>query len=830
MLVAKEKNACNEFPDCEYGPFTRNHYFTGKLLVERDFRDEQRYYIDKHLLHQQRLHGEGVVCGLQVIQHDNPACRDRYVIVEPGLAIDCCGHDILVSHNELVDFTQFDSYKNLVSSLAANPRDLNGHTLQICVCYRECPTEEIPVLYDECGCDDTACAPNRILESYQFNLKIDPPLVSKTHCVPDVSWKGALPVTGTALAASSDAVYILGPNAKTVSKVSAAGVITASLALPNDGKALAISEDGKTLYVAALDAPGTATELWPVDTSTFALPAAPGALAAAAVNAVEIQVPPQAPGKLVSLNADTGEVLLWDVTAAPPSSTGIFTLPANSHSLVAGNQALQAYAIDPSTNTIAVLDLTVKTKSAINLMAQPVILALANAAVPDILLAVDGTLPGGVSAIQATVPKILGTVALSAVPAAAVVSPDRAVAYLVIPESGQARVRPLDLDRLIAGTPEAPGDGPLVQPSSGTPAVSADGLTIYYPETDPATQKSDIGILTVSPHICPDLYAVENCTVCDQSDCLVLATIVNFRPGFLVEDSATPPSDPAADFSSSIARIDNRLGRIVLPSTQKIAEVLDCLVECNKGGIPGPPGQPGQDGLPGADGAPGAPGVGLNADLPKIVDIGWNHNSTISWDQFQSLYGRSEPVVQRVLKDGVDQPVLVIYFNQKMASIDRQTFRVTMSYPQMAKKQTFTGLYNTAKLDLYGDLVDLGPLPTKHTGETSVSSWAFIPRRELFKDALGLIAQAWDAFNQTKDSDDPLDLPSLRIVLSGDFLFAPAFSEDRVLDANNIGGNVGLNIIRGAPFPVPPGNPKNPSGNMVEGGNFESWFFFQRKD
>ena len=35
---------------------------------------------------------------------------------------------------------------------------------EFCLVWRECPTEEVPVLYDECGCDDTQCAPNRILE------------------------------------------------------------------------------------------------------------------------------------------------------------------------------------------------------------------------------------------------------------------------------------------------------------------------------------------------------------------------------------------------------------------------------------------------------------------------------------------------------------------------------------------------------------------------------------------------------------------------------------------------------------------------------------------
>jgi len=44
---------------CDIGPFTRNHYFTGKLLLERDFTAEQQYVIDKLRHHHQRLHGWG---------------------------------------------------------------------------------------------------------------------------------------------------------------------------------------------------------------------------------------------------------------------------------------------------------------------------------------------------------------------------------------------------------------------------------------------------------------------------------------------------------------------------------------------------------------------------------------------------------------------------------------------------------------------------------------------------------------------------------------------------------------------------------------------------
>ena len=70
--------------DCEPRHPVRNHYFTGKLLVERDFTDEQAYIRQKLRLHHQRLHGAGIVCGLDLVQHPNPACRDRLMVLDFG--------------------------------------------------------------------------------------------------------------------------------------------------------------------------------------------------------------------------------------------------------------------------------------------------------------------------------------------------------------------------------------------------------------------------------------------------------------------------------------------------------------------------------------------------------------------------------------------------------------------------------------------------------------------------------------------------------------------------------------------------------------------------
>lgn len=170
MANNRYRTAGYHCPECEARAFTRNNYFTGKLLVERDFTDEQRYYREKMRMHHQRLHGAGVVCGLRVRSHEREDCRTRYLVLEPGSAIDCCGHDILVAEPETIDLETFPAIRELIEST----EDDADHSLRVCIRYRECPTEEIPVLYDECGCDDTQCAPNRILETYAVEVQLDP--------------------------------------------------------------------------------------------------------------------------------------------------------------------------------------------------------------------------------------------------------------------------------------------------------------------------------------------------------------------------------------------------------------------------------------------------------------------------------------------------------------------------------------------------------------------------------------------------------------------------------------------------------------------------------
>jgi hypothetical protein len=103
MQQKLKTNECKPGCDCPACTglqcFDRPRFFTGQLLTEAELNDMQEYGIAKQKLHNRYLHGCGIVCGLEVTCHD---CDSELVTVHPGLALDCCGNEVVVC--EAVDF------------------------------------------------------------------------------------------------------------------------------------------------------------------------------------------------------------------------------------------------------------------------------------------------------------------------------------------------------------------------------------------------------------------------------------------------------------------------------------------------------------------------------------------------------------------------------------------------------------------------------------------------------------------------------------------------------------------------------------------------------
>ena len=159
MLVDKDKSCV----PCGLHKPLRNNYFDGKLLVSRDFSDEQDYHRGHRQLHNSLLHGSGTVCGLKVIQHPSPDCRDEFAVVEPGMALDCCGQEIVVPERMLV------RVREMVEADTALQESLDGGN-DLIIALRRCDmgAEPMPVILPGCDGEMGATEYGRICEGFEF--------------------------------------------------------------------------------------------------------------------------------------------------------------------------------------------------------------------------------------------------------------------------------------------------------------------------------------------------------------------------------------------------------------------------------------------------------------------------------------------------------------------------------------------------------------------------------------------------------------------------------------------------------------------------------------
>lgn len=641
MTSQRDSTHC---PTCEAQAPTRNNYFTGKLLVERDFTDEQHYFMEKIRLHHQRLHGRGVVCGLRLAAHAEP-CDDRYLVLEPGSAIDCCGHDILVAEQAVIDLHGFPAMETLMEeAAAADPNDPDAQPapvdLQLCIRYKECPSEPIPVLYDECGCDDSQCAPNRILETWELDLRVNPELSEQPLLQPGLEWVSTLNIAHGARAVLDEPahrIYVLtaGPAAALYQVSTDNQAVETSFSLTRPGLALALDPDGDELMVLVshADGPGGGDgALWVFDVSDTHLadgPVRQGQVPASQDGGASLLRVPD--GRMVALYHQGGRVRVWAPGVADPAAPAmVVNLGPDLRGLTVMDDGTTLYSAEPGSSNLHRLDL-----EQADLAPQPLALDQGQA---DWVRAVQSSGPAWLAVLD----QVNGALrlldpadggALAASVDLAGLTPER----LAVSAGGHwayVSARDADGDHLLSVSLQGMRQGLSVVPGNPLPMgdatvdlvmdVAGEHIWAPYLGDMAVDDAGGVALVAVTETDCHGLLWPEDCPHCDEPDCLVLVTIRNYRPGFRLLDMPPGPPDTAADLAAGIARLDNRLGRPRLPSTQAIARALACVMEhCCAAtsqalqGPPGPQGPQGADGQPGQPGQPGADGPGID-DLDLI--------------------------------------------------------------------------------------------------------------------------------------------------------------------------------------------------------------------
>ena len=161
----------------------RNRYFYGKLLDVHNLELEQQYFLEMGRLVNRLTVGSGVLCGLHVT-----AAADGTITVSPGVAVDGCGREIVVTETVKVDLSSLEleqadgtavdpatitqrAAQNAAANVWSHPdrRPCGSADGLLCVSYDECPVEPTPVLIADCDLREE-CVPGAVRERFKLAL------------------------------------------------------------------------------------------------------------------------------------------------------------------------------------------------------------------------------------------------------------------------------------------------------------------------------------------------------------------------------------------------------------------------------------------------------------------------------------------------------------------------------------------------------------------------------------------------------------------------------------------------------------------------------------
>ncbi|GAB4160036.1 MAG: hypothetical protein Fur0021_31530 [Candidatus Promineifilaceae bacterium] len=661
----------NQTPNCipcGLQTFRRNTYFNGKWLVERDFSDEQAYLVGKDRLHNSLLHGVGTVCGLKVVAHPNPECQDKFVYIEQGAALDCCGREIIVTQRLLVPVLEL---------IDPGDFDVEGsQDLFISLCYKEMLEEKVPVILPDCDCAEENQAYNRVREGYELHLfgrpagerlPVRPPLRAK------LDWLHTLVLdrqSPRALAADAQlqqlyvAAQAVAPDEGELGEPGELGarlyafradthdLITAVAGGVNPTD-LALTLLGDLIFLATGGLPTP-----PPEDGGDPLPPAPGIAVfresriryeAESAGIIHLNEPARlvvspATGALFALKLDSGELLAWseadlrDWLALPdPPLTGpadFRRLELNTPFNQPDGPALRGasvlnitldgryvFVVDAANNQVRVVEVATMTElTPLDAAQTPVAVFTSRDSQYFYLLSTDAdhaylsryALDTSLGSLQLR-PDGRGGVWLTMPQDLAMAANERWAYVLQTSAEGQAQVQTIDVDAIAA-----PGDTPATDPLGTRENVS--GLARYerlavqggrlYVAADDESENQPVrglvAVLNVAEAACDDLFTtvLEGCPAC-AAESDEHCVVLAHVPNYQLGEPIKDAEDAIEDENA----IDNLTHRPLVPSTNNIVEVIRCMLETRMAeGLVGPRGPAGEVGLPGEPGEPGAPG------------------------------------------------------------------------------------------------------------------------------------------------------------------------------------------------------------------------------
>lgn len=671
----------------------------------------------------------------------------------------------------------------------------------------------MPSLFDECGCDDTGCQSNRVLEGHEFSLILDAPVTASDPKGIDVEWLGTISKLDhpKRVEQRGSRLYVLtdGPDCAIFSADVTTGAVTVPVSFAGTaGVDLAVSKDGALLYVAVHGATDADPKILKLDAMDLA--AAPSAnvpLAGAGSAEVRLAIAPD--GRVFCTSPTQNKLFVFDAMLNTQPDIAVGTSPVAIAGADAGEYLYTVNEGSGDLSAIKLADGSVETFP-IAAGAKPASISVATTTAGENLAIVDrvagllylfGWRPDAIAPAAKMV--LLGAPlnAFAHAPMSAVYSPMGNWVFVLEEDAADhgGYVQLTDAHAVESALPNAVGAAIPVGSNPLDLVRSSDGLQLYAAyDGDGAAQPGAIAVLSISETDCRDIFhrVLEPCPTCAVENCVVLATVEAYVYNSIVTDGD----------------LDNWKDRQILPSTALLTEAVECLFDGAKGlagpqgppGAPGAPGAPGEGGQSGQDGATGPMGPAgpagpagpqgpagegaLDPDLTHVVAINWPHDETTTPDK---LIVEQRGDQARGLVLGFDR-------NVRNKDIHPRSFTILFSEPPSGLSRTWVELLG----GVTGVNLKLSP-PNAAGGCTIVE---LIDQEEPRKDVEvnGALFRPLRSF----PSGD------YRVLLNGDFVEDVRFDPNqrpipgKAVDADNL----------------PDWVPNRRSGDQIEGGTFESWF------
>jgi DNA-binding beta-propeller fold protein YncE len=648
MENVKHDQECTE---CDFATDERLNYFTGQFLAERDFRAEQEYQIGKHRQHNRYLHGYGTVCGLKLVEHPNSDCRDRFVILEPGLALDCCGREIVVKEKVYID---------LVKLFAAQNIDLNNikseeqNHLLFSLCYEECKTEFVPALYSECGCDEFGCDANRIVEGFEVKLQLLKDLPKPLHEEPDgvsLDWITTLSLDNAVrvvIDAKEERIYVLTSAEQGQILVYDTKHHCLLRAIDINARVvdLAVSPDGKYLYIIrGKIEPETEYFLEVLNVQNLSNIPVPVNKLPLSTDPLNFDNPPQvvvaSDGKVYVLDPKEQKITIWNTdinTGVGVPASQISTTNTNSKAIAISSDNLWLFWIEENSikaikiNTPPSLPPSVISISLANPQDNPLLLAVSGDSKRLYVVAIATSGDKKIRAFRieetlASFPEIKpSSVSPNIViggstdtPIAIAASPSGKWAYILLKDNSshpKGIIKVVDGDKIATDPTKAllPAVFSVVSDPQDL-VLEPEGNRLYVAGKGNSLPPScgGVSVIDVKETQCSELIwrALEGCPECPEDNCVPLAIVENYVKNYQNDPKITN------------ARIENRKFRPLVTSTETLKQLVMCALET--GG-----GTKGKEGSKGDPGVKGDQGEGLESGLTQIKALSWNHNTDMN--------------------------------------------------------------------------------------------------------------------------------------------------------------------------------------------------------